>query len=1142
MNLWSNVSSKRGSALLIVLGMLSFMVVSAVGFSVYMRQGRLPSSYLRRNVASRYLVKAALANAIEELDSGWMSKYEIGEEDGTDDSDHENGRMFGIYNDPYPGCGTDNTSAKNAMNGGERVFRFYNENGEHEVDLDYNKNGDYWFHRVFCPFGPLPYPDSASEAEDKPPITVPTLTLEALAYLPPAIVDDVRKVSRLTRTATWRSLPFEAGRYAYTAVNVSDLFDINRLQANVPRDSGPNRVTLATLTSTDPTDPGAVDDGNAQAIDSIVESMPKQEIPFVSIADFNVSAAMGNGKDYAPIMQFFGQQNKAYSDIAKGQEAKAANAMFITDTWFPQTNTVDKTYSLADGSGQPFRDFTASSVLTVLGSGNADSEVAQLYQRNLGLAYACLYDYLDGDSVPISLAIPTTEAVPMVVGVSAPLGLAPTVGNIGTVEQGPYTVPGTDSDGNAVQVKMNRTAQRVGLTGLGTRLQLNVLLTYPFKRMQTSKRVKSGDYKVRAILKAYLAPDGMGCRPNDGGKLLYPLKNDVTAAMGQGWSVANGVATVLSDNFTSGQDVSDFNNDVKTTTDAVKPILLQFSQLGVQMPFFWTVTEAQDPSNPAGYTPTQAPRAPYKSLDGMKTATDVLRPLTAEGAVEPTWLTALANAQNTMDTALLSSPTGPNEFPGLTTSYRLYTAVWVQVLDKNGKVVDMAPATVADDEWNGRPSVGGAILERMDGSALGVPLLNFKASGNPLVFDSTLETTMTGPFSSFDGWQTLYAVDPRFNFAPEDWFSSSAAVVSANDWITAISPLLGDDGRDRDIFMFVSNQEYLQSIGELQFLPFLQDTNDSGVYVDGDYSANYDRKQFSDRPNATAVANFAHGDFIWRSYCAYKLNDSVSDLDYEYANPYTIVKGGQVTPFPIQSDVGGFKLNPYSDDNRVISAATVLTPYDYYVASTNTLANSLDGEARSRKADLMAGLTTLQQMKSTYSFGESSVAELTPDNQMDINDAIREAFSRAAQDGKSDWLSAWNDQTLMKWQENAQNMINDQNNQFLGITLPANSLFHGVDRKYLYSFWRECFDNRQQLFLIFVRAEPSSVGGGSAGNVSSAQLGGRAVALVWRDPQGPENGARPSGDGTITRSSFRSRYKDNHRPHRTRILFYHQFD
>ena len=88
-----------------------------------------------------------------------------------------------------------------------------------------------------------------------------------------------------------------------------------------------------------------------------------------------------------------------------------------------------------------------------------------------------------------------------------------------------------------------------------------------------------------------------------------------------------------------------------------------------------------------------------------------------------------------------------------------------------------------------------------------------------------------------------------------------------------------------------------------------------------------------------------------------------------------------------------------------------------------------------------------------------------------------------------------------------------------------------MDRKFLYSFWRNCFGNRQQLFIVFVRAEPSVLGG--------AQQGGRAVALVWRDPAAP--------DGYANRKS-RQEEKDNGKntdmlpPHRTRVLFYHQFE
>lgn len=51
---------RSGSALLIVLGVLAFLTVSAVAFSAFMRRSRMPSSYLRRSVASRELAKAAL--------------------------------------------------------------------------------------------------------------------------------------------------------------------------------------------------------------------------------------------------------------------------------------------------------------------------------------------------------------------------------------------------------------------------------------------------------------------------------------------------------------------------------------------------------------------------------------------------------------------------------------------------------------------------------------------------------------------------------------------------------------------------------------------------------------------------------------------------------------------------------------------------------------------------------------------------------------------------------------------------------------------------------------------------------------------------------------------------------------------------
>ena len=149
---------KRGSALLIVLGMMTFMVVSAVAFSMFMRQNRLPSSFLRQRISASQLAKAALANAMGEIDAA-------------------------IGDNPYPGVGND--SNRNFWR--SRVFM-----GDEEA---YNRN-----------------PDDSDIIDE----TVSTLTLEALAYLPPPLVDTVRFWSRRTRTAAWAPLAYDAGRYAYT--------------------------------------------------------------------------------------------------------------------------------------------------------------------------------------------------------------------------------------------------------------------------------------------------------------------------------------------------------------------------------------------------------------------------------------------------------------------------------------------------------------------------------------------------------------------------------------------------------------------------------------------------------------------------------------------------------------------------------------------------------------------------------------------------------------------------------------------------------------------------------------------------------------------------------------------------------------
>ena len=103
-----------------------------------------------------------------------------------------------------------------------------------------------------------------------------------------------------------------------------------------------------------------------------------------------------------------------------------------------------------------------------------------------------------------------------------------------------------------------------------------------------------------------------------------------------------------------------------------------------------------------------------------------------------------------------------------------------------------------------------------------------------------------------------------------------------------------------------------------------------------------------------------------------------------------------------------------------------------------------------------------------------------------------------------------------------------------GDTTCYNNLFD-IDRMFLHSYWRDCFANRQQLFLIFVRAESTALGG--AGEGTPAQQGGRAVALVWRDPMPPTG----SDVYDVESQGYEAMDAKRH-PHRMRVLFYRQFD
>lgn len=1069
---------------MIVLGMLAFMVVSAVGFSVFMRESRKPSSHLKRSIIARFLLHAALANAIARVDG---------------DFNDDEGRVEGIYDDLYPGVGPSQS---------EPV----------------SENGDYWDRRVFMPFGQV-----------DPMYTVSTLTLESLAYLPPAIINEVRVWSRLTRTAEWRNLAYDLGRYAFCAVDVSDCFDINKVRANERRTSASNR--RFNLSSLYP--------DNAQQLDEVLDRVvDKDPASFISLADFNVVA--GRGCDFAPWMNYIGMgDGQIYT---RNDYETVSNALFITDTWFPPTNSVGstvKTYNLeAGGKSQPWPSFGDSdSIDTVLDKMNDPGIGTPLMKLLQGVGVACLYDYLDQDQVPLSYTMPCTETAPMVcaVGIDNPnvkMNFQETV-----QAQGDYGTP-VMQNGQQVypyRVTVKRCTIKVEVAALGA----NGVVAFPFKRADLKvDYVKnfSGD----ALFRVFFGPENLKSRlsaSGNGDEFVHPRRGRKWDAEPTGWR--NGVYTAYG---SRAMGELNFSKPIKTQVEALGDFNVDAECSGGtgELTLFYHVEIARTSDG----TVTES----WYSFDGMKNDANRFRPRNEDGvdlgAVNgSTWKGYLdggaadaptAPTDGVYTDAMLPSGRGAQKTISVP-AQRAHVAVWMRLFNGDD-TYDVVPARPEDDEIYGDrdlPNPRAEWGDQVSGGDDTAPILEFReGADNEIVFDySQLQAkgyAGAGAQLSFaDGWNRLYVADPRYNFAPENWFAVSAknGNVTKQDWLDAVTPLFGVDGRDRDIFMFTSDQEYLQSIGELAFLPRVGDPGTAGNQLNRHYIgySHFHAKPFDNRIGATAAAvlgNLGQEEFYWRTYATFDNGDGI-DCIYSMREVGTSANDG--TPCEITAGNNDFRANPFSRDSRIISAVVEDTPFDYFAASTNDL-NTLYSPEKSTPADAKNNVFTgSRQTSRDYIRGFSRLA-----------DGMRQGFAAGALSADAQTGKNWQDiYKSLKW---ASNSTGDDQLDIFGVDL--DDPLHCVDRKFLYAFWRECFQNRQQLFLIFLRAEPLTVGGMGFGSLAAAQLGARGVALVWRDPAPPTRGRtarKPRKDFKDLPNQWREALEASG-PHRTRVLFYHPID
>lgn len=1070
---------KQGSALLIVLGFLSFMVVSAVAFAIYMRAERRPSSAFRRVAATRHLVKAALAEAISRVDDA-------------------------VRDDPFPGlCATNNNGA--ALDP-SRSYTF----------ADSSQAMDVWHGRVFMPPS---HQGKTTDAETRfapADETVSVLTLEGLGYLPPSLVNDVRFLSRSSWAAAWQQLPFDAGRFAYCAVNVSDFLDVNRLAADKPRTAeAKNRLSLAHLFDTgfDPLDAmaatvssGSVENpaGNGGTFDGKTkdgvyvpgDAVPMQQgvgntAPYVSLLDYNLAL----DASWAPEGRRFFRDwldgtmvggDTYYNDSAKKAVAKSP---FITDTWRTnETWDVD----ISTEAGQPFSNLGKTKPPRTIGDVRS-AEKNPFLDKVFGssglydnFVQFLLYDYLDHDDVPLSLVMPCVERVPMLTGLKWNMPLT------------------TQWKLEAHSVSDEVTEYKI-LPGWFTPATLKAVIAFPFKDAGLRP---NGSYKAQALVQFVLVSGSVSARSDALAEALRPKSDADWAAQS---AFAGGMFRLSAVSPKMAVSLPSKVGEEKDAAcgDILFPLNFQESPWSDPSPTMITETRVKG-SNSGGVNADP-------SGGGVKIKYTInIHPWTADGT--PLW------GNDPLD-SLPTEPLVP------------YVCAWVRILDNDDNVVDLVPTGVEESE---RPFLG--------------PWGNLGGAGQPLLHFSQTDKAFTLPDLKVNGanlgadWapQSLYAVDPRINNAPEFWFDGGAGDVTFTAWLDKVHAFMGSqpDDCDQDIFMFVSNQGVLQSLGELAFLPNCVDEvagidpGNLGVYP----------------ANDAASTGIAAKKCVWRTY-----------------RPSPSLYGELASRGVGRSNAKECLVNPHTDNLGVMMAALANTPMNYWASAQGvddkvTLFKSLGADpdvtvetfSNYKKyafnaANASAKLTykELVQVAKTFMTAmgglELPASDEVAKNLVKFNgdikageqhNAVARLLKEKIRNGvppSAVWQTVWDDLWALNWDKGS-DFFMDATDELFGV--PLSEPLYGVDRKFLYSYWRDCFANNQQLFLIFVRAESSALGGPGEG--TPAQQGGRAVALVWRDPDASE-GNGPSGRDRDVEPQYNEE-KNRQRPHRTRILFYHQFD
>ncbi|MDA3923737.1 MAG: hypothetical protein PF904_03450 [Kiritimatiellae bacterium] len=328
-------------------------------------------------------------------------------------------------------------------------------------------------------------------------------------------------------------------------------------------------------------------------------------------------------------------------------------------------------------------------------------------------------------------------------------------------------------------------------------------------------------------------------------------------------------------------------------------------------------------------------------------------------------------------------------------------------------------------------------------------------------------------------WTCLETADPRFNWKTHNWIQSNVAAADGalnQSTLDVLDPSIpANDGRDGDIFMSVSNVGRLQSPGELGAIlrPFNYQV--SGNPVDfrthndvrfcQDYNAMFRTIRLYDQGDPTDLINCRHDD-IYNNFIAANADGSLT----------------------------GARVNPLSDISMVLGAAVERIPLDFWISNEITTAVQADNTPSAsllsaNYSTLMAG-NDWRNFTNGWSLCLNNVSKVTDINTT-YSSHLKDEYGSHEYFG---WYSGLNPNMVF---QTAGASPFDATSVAPSLPLSLTAPLHEVDREMLYAFTLDSFSDRQQLFLYIISAEATAA---SFGDETSSLAGGKAVALVWRDP------------------------------------------